>query len=96
MAKEQRDEWLVGIAHSDLGEAIVYRAKGTSSQIKKYLASLVRKARDNDKDSFDSGITKAADVENPSNGEYHSYANFSDYHIVFSAYLDDGVFEELK
>lgn len=88
MEKTKKD-WVIGISGTELDSISLFILKNkTAQEVKKYLASLVRDAKKEDKEkygesTFETGTTSAKDIEGTNRLE--AYACFTNYHINWTA-----------
>ena len=83
---------MVGIRCTESDGVYLQTVKGTTEQMRKYLAKCVREDKKNDPDQFDYGDTKASDVTRDKYAEIetlNAYATYSDYHIDYTARVID-------
>ena len=81
-------DWIIGISCSEAEGVRLYSFSGTISQVKEKLVSLVKEDRENDFESYDCGTEKVEEISDFSNGgnyELYAFANYSDYHIDYTA-----------
>ncbi len=91
---EITQDWLIGISGSELNDVNIIKIKGTKSQIKRYLVTMVNTDRHSDEpDSWDHGTESILDVIENKNGDGSLTAcgYYVDYHMTYTAWPDNKV-----
>lgn len=103
---DKKQNWIVAVCCSEGDGVCIFRVNGTKDQVKEYLANMASNDLLNEYESVEEAIeeygnwctTKAEDVNESADGkELNAYGTYSDYHIDYTARLEDDVrVEKLK
>lgn len=82
----KRRIWMIGICSSEINGVVLNRVFGTKAEVKRHLVRLVKEDRKRDQNAWEHGVVAFRDVEeDPITGVLYAYANYSYYHIDYSA-----------
>ena len=103
---DKKQNWIIGVCCTESDGIYIGRVHGTKGQVKEYLATLAVEDMLNAYDSLEEAVdeygnyctTKASEVDESDDGkELNAYGTYSDYHIDYTARLEDDVeIEELN
>ena len=95
-----KQNWIIGICCTEADGVSIIRVNGTKDQVKQYLVDMAVNDMLNEYESIEDAIeeygcwctTKPEDVEETDGGkELNAYGTYSDYHIDYTARLEDAV-----
>lgn len=84
MGTKEKMEWIIFGFNSETDDVMIYKAIGTSHQIKKILRDFAKKDRRNNSEEWEEGTETILEVYEEGNRLY-SYCNFRDYHCNYVA-----------
>lgn len=86
-----KKDWIVAVCSSGASGISIRKFHGSEDNAKKILVELVKESRNMDREHFDFGATKVADIVKDEPGVLSAYANFTDYHIEYIAMENDKI-----
>lgn len=83
-----RYDWIIGICNTSADGVKLFRFRGTISEVKEKLLSLIKEDQAKDKEIWDYGCENTDDIRAEDNGlgyELYGYGCYADYHIDYTA-----------
>jgi len=83
--KTKKEDWIIGIGGTEEDDVSMYKLTGTRYQAKREIMRIIRRDRENDKESYNYGTENIKEIEERGDGSLYGYNCFSDYHIDYAA-----------